>query len=313
MMKTSNLLLCGLICCAFWPSHAQQLPYMNLIYESNFVHNPAMAAHSRDLDAGAFYHRQWSGFDGAPVTASAFAAMPFAGQNMSAGLALNYDLTGPIQHSSADLAYAYRLRFGRHFTDGALSIGIGLKLGQYRFDGGQLVATDTGDPLLLENLSSGLLPNASAGLYYTSISEHYRNRPFFFAGLAINQLMPVKWHLEEEVPAGVLPRAQHFNALIGYRFFTRDGRLFVQPALRANYAAHAPLLLMPEVLLEWVDVFWAGLAYSGDNTVLLQLGMSFPWEDQVLKVGTLTALNVGQLRTHKTIGYGFYIGYNRLL
>lgn len=150
-------------------------------YIFNNIHvNPAYAGYKEDIYLQSFYRSQWTGLEGAPKTFSM--AVDGATQNNKVGLSLllNNDKIGVQSSLSAYLGYAYRINTNYNETS-KLSFGISLGFMQSSLEGNLLLADQIGDNYIPTTKISALLPDARAGILFTS--------DFFFAGFSANNII----------------------------------------------------------------------------------------------------------------------------
>ncbi|MFT4759685.1 MAG: type IX secretion system PorP/SprF family membrane protein [Paraglaciecola sp.] len=286
---------------------AQQLPYGSHFRENQFTANPAMTTAGNFMEINADYLQQWAGFNDAPRTISVTGQFPF--DNMGIGGLMQYDKTGPFQASKFALTYAYKLPIGITSND-RLTFGIMGSISEYQVNQEDVVATSQTDVFLPVEASSNIVPNASFGVYYTTNGEDDFDNNSFYFGLAANQL------ISGDVPAfgdgvdGSLKRKIHANATAGVRIINDD--LALEPSVWVNYAQDNIYNFNMALRMEKYESFNAGLIYSSNQTLGLQLGMSIKndmLKDGVLRVGLLGHYNIGKTGGYQGLGYEFVIGY----
>ena len=288
---------------------AQQLADHSPFFDAGFIWNPAMTAAWDYWELGVNYRQQWTGFEGAPRTASISVQYPFLDENMSMGGFFMNDEVSPITMNNIGFNYAYKLAFGPRGTH-QLSIGAQATLSQLYADGLELVVNDQGDPLMPDGENNKISPNAGIGLFYTSISRDEFDESFIFAGLAANQLLPNNLLLDDFGSQANLKRAIHGNATFGARIV--EGDLFVQPSLWLNYSMSNILNGTFAVIVEQQDAFWAGINLSTNKTLGIQAGMIVNDEftkDGNLRIGVMGSYNIGTFGKFRGMGYEAYIAY----
>lgn len=286
---------------------SQQLPYGSNFRENQFVSNPAMTTAGNFMEINANYLQQWLGFNDAPRTARVHGQFPL--ENMGIGGLMQFDKTGPFQASKFALTYAYKIPIGITSND-RLTIGVMGSISEYQINQEEVVATNQTDVYLPVETSSALTPNASAGVYYTTNGEDDFDNNSFYIGLAANQL------ISGNVPAfgeGVeenLKQKIHANATAGVRIINDE--LALEPSVWVNYSQDNIYNFNMALRIEQYDTFNAGLIYSSNQTLGLQLGMSIKndlLKDGVLRVGILGNYNIGKVGAYQGLGYEFVIGY----
>ncbi len=292
-----------------WQLHGQQLADHSPFFDAGFIWNPAMTAAWDYWELGMNYRQQWTGFEGAPRTASISIQYPFLDENMSMGGYFMNDEVSPITMNNIGLTYAYKMAFGARGTH-QLSIGLQATISQLYADGLELVINDEGDPLLPDGENNKISPNAGLGLFYTSVSKDEFEESFVFAGLAATQVLPTNLLLDQFGSEANLKRAMHGNATFGARIV--EGDLFVQPSMWVNYSSGNVLNGTFAVLVEQRDAFWGGINLSTNKTVGIQAGMIVNDEftkDGNLRIGMLGSFNIGNFGKFRGLGYEAYIAY----
>lgn len=292
-----------------WQLQGQQLADHSPFFDAGFIWNPAMTAAWDYWELGMNYRQQWTGFEGAPRTASISVQYPFLDENMSMGGYFMNDEVSPITMNNIGLTYAYKMAFGARGTH-QLSIGLQATISQLYADGLELVINDEGDPLLPDGENNKISPNAGLGLFYTSVSKDEFEESFVFAGLAATQVLPTNLLLDQFGSEANLKRAIHGNATFGARIV--EGDLFVQPSMWVNYSSGNVLNGTFAVLVEQRDAFWGGINLSTNKTVGIQAGMIVNDEftkDGNLRIGMLGSFNIGNFGKFRGLGYEAYIAY----
>lgn len=156
-----NIYIVIIIVLLSFEANAQQDPqYTQYMYNMN-VMNPAYAGSKENLSFGLLYRKQWSGFDGAPTTATFFGHAP-VGDKVGLGLSVISDEIGPVKETNAYVDFSYTLKLE---ADHKLSFG--LKAGATFHDIGltNLDLVDPNDVFFSENINS-TTPNIGAGVFY---------------------------------------------------------------------------------------------------------------------------------------------------
>ena len=169
------MLLPALIC------QAQQDAQFNQYIFNGIYINPAYAGYKEQVFLHSALRSQWVGVDGAPQTASvAIDGVTDYTRNVGLGLLISHDQIGAQSNLSAYANYAYRLQVGK-LESTRLSFGLGLGAVQLGIDGSKMNPTDLNDQFIPQTKLTTLLPDARAGIYFSTL--HY------FAGFsAVNIL-----------------------------------------------------------------------------------------------------------------------------
>jgi type IX secretion system PorP/SprF family membrane protein len=284
---------------------AQQIPNSSFMPETRAFWNPAATAVGNDMITDGFFRMQWIGFEGAPFSGMISFQYPFIRANMSAGVILHYDQTGPVSKVGAKINYAYKIKeiFNRYDQ---LSLGISANLQMYSFDPRGTKFNDANDVILSRNRSTGFFPAAGVGLFYLSSTREHRENVFYF-GLATNQLFSGNV-LVNEVDQ---ERANHWHFNVGGKIYNYD--LMFEPSIFANLVSPSVIDVLYGLKMEMKDTFWAGLGYASSGMMAAQGGVilnDFGSRFGKLRLGVLA--NYGMLRGLGELGPGaeLYVGYN---
>lgn len=279
-----------LLCAAFVQiAVAQQLPYISQFSESRSIWNPAATAYDHYIHTDLHMRQQWLGFDGAPTSGYLSAGYPLLDYNMSVGLGLTFDKTGPVQKVGAEVNYAYKLR--NIFTrDAQLSIGIGAGIQQYSFDPSNAVVRDAEDPLVGTGKASSMFPSVKAGFFFISNPKKYDGGNVFYMGGSFTQV-----YAGDILTDGInQKRVRHMFFEVGTVIQGRNS--FIEPSLMFNNASPELATLVASVRYEMRDAFWAGIGYSTASDMSIQAGFILP------EMGG----QYGQLRLGALANYGIH-------
>jgi type IX secretion system PorP/SprF family membrane protein len=165
-MKKLIFLITGLVLILIKSVSAQQDAQISQYMFNGIYINPAYAGYREQLNVQAFYRSQWAGIDGGPKTVSA--AVDATANNGNVGLAfqVSSDRIGAQRNQSAYVSYAYRLRMDAAGIS-RLAFGFSLGAAQLGIDGSLLNPNDP-EPYQPIGLQSTIVPDARAGVYYSS-------------------------------------------------------------------------------------------------------------------------------------------------
>lgn len=285
---------------------AQQMGYTSPLQELQHIWNPAFTAYSTNLEFTGFYRKQWIGFNNAPNTAAATIQYPFVDMNMSAGVAIISDKTGPISKLGLQLSYAYKLKelFSR---DDQLSLGINGFFHQYRFDPSEEILNQPDDVLVMQmmNAESKFVPSMGFGFAYFTSTKEYDGDNIFYIGASALQL------LKSEVPlsTATAPRERHYFINVGSKFYGYE--TMIEPSVQINYLDPEIIDIVLGVKYELEETFWAGLNYSSLNELSINGGVilnDVGDKYSSLKIGVMANINAGAISSAGP-GLEFYIAY----
>lgn len=144
----------------------------------HYVHNalainPAYSGSQGALNATILYRNYWTSFEGSPSTMSLLIHAPLNNERIGLGFFIMNDRIGVSKETSIVGNYAYRMDLGL----GKLALGLGFGVTMNNTDWNKLAAQDPNDEQLINNSSTGIMPNFSIGIYYTTKK--------YFIGLSI--------------------------------------------------------------------------------------------------------------------------------
>ena len=154
---------------SFTEVSAQQTVQFSQYVFNGLAVNPAYAGYKEDWTLNLSSRLQWTGFAGAPKTATTSIDGVTDGDNKNVGVGLIFteDNLGPENTLSVYLNYAYRLRLDDDDTR-RLSFGLAFGGAQYRLNGSELSAIDIGDSSVPVGTESRFTPDFRFGAYYYS-------------------------------------------------------------------------------------------------------------------------------------------------
>ncbi len=303
-----HLITCFLIILGFSQvSHAQQFPYLSGFTEVRHIWNPAEIAYRGTGDVGLYARQQWVGlgFDTAPRFVSAYYQRPFEDYNMSAGLNIYNDKTGPTSSTGAALQYAYHLQevLGRYSK---LSFGIVGSINSFAFDPTDEVYNDIDDPLLAGGRNSDLFPSIGGGISYMSSSRYFRDNSIFigfsaYQAYATNVL----------VSGNNFSRQLHFYGHIGSNIPFLNSR--IEPSLTINYTEPELVDFILNAKYEVEELLWGGLSVSSVGDLFFQAGYIVPNFGNgygLLKIGAMGGINLGSSIRRAGPGFELFLNYS---
>lgn len=228
-------------------SAQQDAQFSQYLFNGLYI-NPAYAGYKEALNIHGYYRNQWTSVDGAPVTGGATVDASFNDGNV--GLALNFsnDRLGLQRGNFAQLNYAYRIRFDAA-GDTRLAFGVSGGFGQFGIDYTQAV-TNTQDPLMGSGVARVLVPDARAGVYFSS--------PRFFAGVSADNLISSQYRAE---------KFRNVTRPVVHGYLTAGGLVPVSTdvALRPSFLIkedfHGPTSLDLNAFILFGEKLWLGGSY----------------------------------------------------
>ncbi len=256
---------------------AQQEPmYGQYIFNSSVL-NPAQAGADNISQWGVLSRFQFVGIEGAPNTNSAYVNLKLPKQ-LGFAVGLYQDKLGIEEHFQLQADLAYHARLSDRWR---LSAGIRTMASNHNFKFRELKHLQPGDPYFAENINSGILLNAGAGLLLSSKKSYF--------GLAMPRVFGKDLQVYD--PDNFLffnKKNHHLFAYAGTNIPLSHSFLFV-PSTLLKYANDAPLQLDINSLFVFDEVFSFG--------PLLRSNLSDGWVDAL---GFLVGLQLGE---------NWYFGY----
>ena len=230
--------------------------------------NPAYAGSREVLTLTTLHRSQWIGFEGAPVTDNFTIHAPLFKHKMGIGLSALNDKIGPVNNTSFNASYAYKIKFK---VGGQLSMGIngGINLLQANLVG--LVATNSNDVTIANNTRNQLTPNFGVGFYFT--------RKKYFLGFSSPKL--IKNKIDPTAPSGLSLERRHFY-LTGGIVLKMSEAISFRPTLLVKMTQAAPVQTDLTALFIFNKVVEIGGMYRTGDAVGLLLGYNF---ENNLRVG----------------------------
>ena len=150
---------------------AQNYQHYSMFMYNKLQYNPGYAGSRNVLSVNAAYRNQWSGIDGAPKSMSISIDGPLGHDYMESfrkvalGLVINRETTGPLDNTTVNGYYAYRLKME---NNSMLSLGLQAGVSMYNARYSELTAYDATDEQLQQDVKSAILPNFGFGAFWSS-------------------------------------------------------------------------------------------------------------------------------------------------
>jgi type IX secretion system PorP/SprF family membrane protein len=277
-----------LLCTAFM-AKAQQEPNFSQYMFYGLAFNPGVAGSDNAIAVTAADRIQWTGFgkEGgqvvAPRTFFLTAGMPIKFLKGGIGLMIMNDALGYEKNIGVRFGYAYQKNMGL----GKLGIGAQIEFNNKSIDFGKLKPAGE-DPLLsqLSSKESDMLIDFSLGLYYKVPDSYYIG----ISGLHLVQTKG-KPIVEGEGTSLQMTLDRTFFLTGGYEFTfpgSPDFQLLPSAIVETDLAKTT---FEVDALLRYKELFWGGLGYRFNESVIVLLGVQY----KDLKIGYSYDINVSQL------------------
>lgn len=272
------------------PAHYGQYMFNGLVL------NPAYAGHKGVLDMGLLNRTQWIGFAGAPRTATFSVHTPSRNLKNNFGFVFVNDRLGPRRNNLLNAIYSYRLFFGKF----ALGMGLqgGVKSMAIRF--GDLGREDQGDPNLVNEIPSVLVPQAGVGFWLT--------HPNFYLGFSSPEIIRLRSNAYQLHYANALTFRHYFTTLGLMLNAGRDVK--IKPSVLMKYTSAVPIQFDLNCNVIIKDFLVTGVSYRTNGAVL---GMMEWYLNEQFRVGFSYEMNTSGLRPYQSgtaeISLGYSFGY----
>lgn len=149
----------------------QDYQHYSMFMYNKLQYNAGYAGSRNVLSVNAAYRNQWSGIDGAPTSMSISVDGPLGHDYMedfrkvALALVINRESTGPIDNTTVNGYYAYRLKMQ---NNSVLSLGLQAGVSMYNARYSELNAFDATDEQLLQDVKTAILPNFGFGAFWSS-------------------------------------------------------------------------------------------------------------------------------------------------
>jgi len=271
----------GLLLIAVNSVKAQQEPMYSQYMFNMLQINPAYAGNRASDNITLLYRNQWTGIEGAPVTANLSWDRRNEGSNVGYGLQIYSDKLGIESTIGLQGFYSFRIPF----ENAALTLGISAGVLNYRANYVDLITGTSGDPLFMENVN-GFRPTVGIGALYATEK--------WYAGFSIPAMLQTKIYNDNvSVTTGA---NNHYFLTAGYVFnLLPDFKL--KPSVLLKAVNGAPLEADFNTNLWYKDIIGLGASYrTGDSFV----GMFELQITPQVRLGYAYDYTVSQLRRYSS-------------
>lgn len=222
----------------------------------SLIINPAYAGSQDALSVSMFHRRYWSGFEGSPQTIAFTADAPINSERVGLGLFLLNDKAGISNESTLAGNYAYRLKL----KESTLAFGLAFGFTLYRNSWDDLAARDANDELLSNQQTTGILPDVSMGMYYSTVN--------YFVGFSLPMFLSHEYDSQDD-------SYRMLNQMSEYSYYLQAGAthnlsndIKIFPTLLIKYYPSNTLQadLNAQVILR--DKLWLGAGYRTKSTLI---------------------------------------------
>ncbi|QHS56662.1 type IX secretion system membrane protein PorP/SprF [Mucilaginibacter sp. 14171R-50] len=285
-------LLFTVVCFCLTSAYAQQKPQYTQYIFNNYLLNPAVAGIENYTDVKLGYRSQWTGLEGAPVTAYFSINAPL-GTNFTQGDATSFpsgddnpysrmysrdyraaephhgigfmlvtDKAGPIDQTNLAVTYAYHLGITDKLN---LAVGVSAGANQLHLNTSLITLENQNDPVLNNINNNQWRPDASVGLW--AYSSNY------FFGLSAQQILPQNQYITTGNNSNLSKTVPHYFITGGYKVYLTDD-VSLLPSALIKFIKPAPTTFDINAKLSFRDRFWFGGSYRKDDSFGILAGFN---------------------------------------
>ena len=240
---------------------AQQVNRRSQYSLNPYFVNPAVAGTLNQIPIYATYRNQWTGFKGAPTTymTSFHAQGP---KNSGYGAIISHDNTGgAISETTLEATGAYHIDLNNY---DAVSFGISLTAGQYKFDNSKLTVYDI-DDIALNGGQAETKLNLDANVGFLVYGENY------FFGASVPQIIQSKLKVTAALDPSDNRNVRHYQVMGSYRYVV-NGSWDVQPSAFMRFTPVTPVQLDLNVRATYLESLWGGVSVRPKDGIGINLG-----------------------------------------
>lgn len=259
---------------------SQQVPLYSQYLLNGFLLNPGVAGAEGYTSVNLTAREQWVGLKDGPSTyALSFQTRILKKSYISRGSSVHRrrnsgsrignvglggyifsDRNGAVERTGIKGTYAYHI----NFQQSQLSFGLSLVAYQFRLDNDKIKLEDPNDDLWLGANQSVFIPDADAGVYFTSRS--------FWAGVSMDQMFESVLKIGDSGYDHYIMERNYY-LMGGYEFeVNRD--VIVSPSTLLKFAENGKLQADISGKCYYKQSYWGGLTYRTGHAIIVMAGVS---------------------------------------
>lgn len=256
-MKISVKILIGLFCLSI-QAYAQQDPMYTQYWVNPQILSPAQAGAEGRTVLNSTARLQWINVKGAPKTYS-LALGGMVSDHLALGLSYVYDQVGISRTNTVNADVAYHLNFTKKWKliTGLRVIGL---INNVNFS--EINTTTPGDPLFMENMTSGIKPNAGFGFLLT-------NNKFY---MGYSEPRVVNYDFGSSLKMGNTHIISHRFIYAGYNFNISENYK-LRPSVLMKQVQNAPIQFDMNIANEFNNKLVVGLSGRTGEGIGAMLGV----------------------------------------
>lgn len=286
-----KLILFSLAIFVFSALQAQQDPMYTMYMFNKLPVNAGYAGSSGGVSGTLLYRTQWTGFKGAPKTASFSLDAPLFNDLSGVGVSIVQDKVGISNNLYLSGAFAYRFSvFG-----GKMGLGLSGEIQRRQMKWSEVNPIDPTDANLTYADDNIFLPNVGVGVYW----QH--EKAFF--GVSMPRILENKLNHNSTAGSTYETRAlqrRHIFGMVGF-LATLSADLKLRPMALVKYVNNAPVEFDFNLSALISDLVWVGAGYRTNDSfsAMVQLNLSNRFRLGYAHDFTYTRLNAYHNGTHE--------------
>jgi type IX secretion system PorP/SprF family membrane protein len=283
MLKKSLLFVA--LCFCLPGVYAQQKPQYTQYVFNNYLLNPAVTGIENYTDVKLGHRSQWTGLEGAPVTAyltinaplgTAFTdgdatASPAAGganpysrmytrdyqaaePHHGIGFMLVTDKAGAIDQTNMAATYAFHLGLAPKLN---LAVGVSAGLNHLYLNTSLITLYDDYDIAIKDINNNQWHPDAGVGVWLYSAD--------YYVGASVQQIVPQSQYIVTGNKLNLSKTVPHYFATFGYKLYLNDD-VSLLPSALIKFIQPTPTTFDINMKLSFRDKFWFGGSYRKDDS-----------------------------------------------
>ena len=300
----------------------QQRPQYTQYIFNSYLLNPALSGIENYTDVKTGYRSQWTGLDGAPITAYLSVNMPI-GKNFiqgdatafpasgglnpasrlytqqyqaaephhGVGLTVVSDKAGPFTQTNIDATYAYHLGLSSRLN---LAVGVSAGFSHNVLNLSQVSTADASDPILNSLDNNQWKPDLGIGIWAYASD--------YFIGVSAQQILPQNVFITSKANLYQNKTVPHYFLTGGLKVFLSEDVTIV-PSVMLKYIQPLPTTYDINMKLSFADKLWIGGSYRHDDSYAGLVGLNL---SSFVNIGysydvTTSALNTVSNGTHEIV------------
>ena len=300
----------------------QQRPQYTQYIFNSYLLNPALSGIENYTDVKTGYRSQWTGLDGAPITAYLSVNMPI-GKNFiqgdatafpasgglnpasrlytqqyqaaephhGVGLTVVSDKAGPFTQTNIDATYAYHLGLSSRLN---LAVGVSAGFSHNVLNLSQVSTADASDPILNSLDNNQWKPDLGIGIWAYASD--------YFIGVSAQQILPQNIYITSKANPYQNKTVPHYFLTGGFKVFLSEDVTLI-PSVMLKYIQPLPTTYDINMKLSFADKLWIGGSYRHNDSYAGLVGLNL---SSFVNIGysydvTTSALNTVSNGTHEIV------------